>query len=130
MVRKSELSKDVARGAGAREQRERVWVERIEGWRSSGQTQVTYCATHGLSVWVLRKWIVNLGAGRGRTAKVKAGPIMLPIRLRAADTARLAAPASAPEATLEIALPNGTRIRAAGAGASELTRSIARALRC
>ena len=28
------------------------------------------------------------------------------------------------------ALPNGTRIRAAGAVASELTRSIARALRC
>ena len=78
MVRKSELSKDVARGAGAREQREqreRVWVERIEGWRSSGQTQVIYCAAHGLSVWVLRKWIVNLGTGRGRTAKVKAGPL-------------------------------------------------------
>ena len=35
MVRKSELSKDVARVAGAREQRERVWVERIEGWRRS-----------------------------------------------------------------------------------------------
>ena len=63
MVRKSGLSKDVARGAGAREQRARVWVERIEGWRSSCQTQVTYCAAHGLSVWVLRKWIVNLGAG-------------------------------------------------------------------
>ena len=31
MVRKSELSKDVARDAGAREQRARVWVERIEG---------------------------------------------------------------------------------------------------
>ena len=42
MVRKSGLLKDVARVAGAREQRERVWVERIEGWRSSGQTQVTY----------------------------------------------------------------------------------------
>lgn len=130
MVRKSELARDVARGAGARDQRERAWVERIEGWRSSGQTQVAYCAAQGLSVWMLRKWIVDLGAGTGRTTKVKARPIMLPIPLRAADAARLSPPASTPEATLEIALPNGTRIRAAGAVANELTRSIARALRC
>ena len=49
---------------------------------------------------------------------------MLPIRLRAADTARLAAPASAPEATLEIAPPNGTRIRAVDAtlGVYEMQR--------
>jgi len=106
MVRKSELLNDLARRAGGRDQREGLWAERIEGWRRSGQTQVAYCAALGLSVWALRKWIVDLGAGRGRTARVKARPIMLPIPLRAAHTAGLAPAAGAPEATLGIALTN------------------------
>lgn len=133
MERKFEIARGVARGAvGEREQRKRAWIERIEGWRRSGQTQEAYCAAHGLSVWVLRKRIVNLGAGQGRTVKTKgkALPILFPIPLRAADSARLAPGIGMQEATLDIALPNGTRIRAAGAAAGELTRSIARALRC
>ncbi len=111
--------------AGA--EREQVWSGRIEGWRRSGQTQAKYCADHELSVWVMRKWIVKLGAS-GLTAGRR--PALLPIPLHRADKALLEAQVKMPEAALEIALPNGTRIRASGRSASELTRSIARVLRC
>ncbi len=42
---------------------EGIWAERIQAWRDSGQTQVRSCAERGLSVWLLRKWIVKRGRG-------------------------------------------------------------------
>ena len=125
MARKARQARDV----GTRAEREQAWSQRIEGWRTSGQTQVDYCAAHGLSVWVLRKWIVTLGS-KSRRPKAKLCPVMLPIPLHAAGMASLAPEASEREANLEIALPNGTRIRASGLVANELTRAIARVLRC
>ena len=118
-----------ARDVGTRGEREEAWAGRIEGWRTSGQTQVDYCAAHGLSVWVLRKWIVTLGSGR-RSPKAKPHPVMLPIPLRPMGVAMPAPDRAAHQASLEIALPNGTRIRAFGLAANELRRTIARALRC
>ncbi len=110
------------KSAGGVGERARAWAERIEGWRGSGQTQVQYCAECGLSVWVLRKWIVKLGA---KVSRIKRRPVMLPIPLHP-----MAPEAMLREAALEIALPNGIRIRACGAIASELTHTIARRLRC
>jgi len=103
-------------------ERARAWTERIEGWRGSGQTQVQYCAQRGLSVWVLRKWIVKLG---GRVSRTKRRPVMLPIPLHP-----MAPAAITRESVLEIALPSGIRIRACGSIANELTHTIARKLRC
>ncbi|MEO7851862.1 MAG: hypothetical protein ABIR94_06345 [Rubrivivax sp.] len=108
--------------AGGVEERARAWAERIEGWRGSGQTQVQYCTQRGLSVWVLRKWIVKLG---GAVSRIKRRPALLPIPLHP-----LAPDALAREAALEIALPNGIRVRACGTIANELIHAIARKLRC
>lgn len=123
-----------------REQNARRWAERTRSWRESGQTQAAYCEAHGLSVWMLRKWIVDLGA-RGQLSK--SGPRLLPIVLHPGRTGvhggvHGGAAALVPQAReheaglaeLEIALPNGSRIRAAGVSATELTRAIARVLRC
>ena len=79
-----------AKVAGVRVERTQAWVERIEGWRKSGQTQVEYCANHALSVWLLRKWIVKLGIGRAQRKR----PVMLPIPLHAANVPTM--PAAAP----------------------------------
>lgn len=116
-----------AGGELGREGRARLWADRARAWRESGQTQVAYCAEHGLSVGLLRKWIVKLGAKKARMGR---RPTLLPIALRPAGTPVIANEAVAREAALEIALPNGARIRASGRIADQLTRSIARALRC
>lgn len=114
-----------SKGRRARErgQRENAWSGRIQEWRSSGQTQVRFCAERGLSVWMLRKWIVKLG-GRPRQAALE----LLPIPISALRPASGVSATS--EAALEIALPNGVRVRASGAIAGELTRALARTLRC
>ena len=126
-----------SRQAGTREERGQEWAERARAWRESGQTQAAYCAAQGLSVWMLRKWIVDLGA-KGRTSG--SVPRLLPIALHPAGSglhggvhdgpAARVAQTRESEAGLEIALPNGTRIRAAGVSARELTRAIAQVLRC
>lgn len=138
------IAKEASRASGREDRRAengRMWAETSRLWRESGQTQAQYCAQRGLSVWMLRKWIVDLGA-KGRVSKQ--GPRMLPITLRPghaglhtdlhsglhSSAALLVPQARGEEAGLEIALPNGTRIRAAGMAASELTRVIARSLRC
>ena len=131
------------REAGTREERAQVWAERARGWRESGQTQAQYCAERGISVWMLRKWIVDLGAeSRLPKSRLNLRPpkraLMLPIPLHLAGPGLMAAQSAGHEtahqavhqAALEIALPNGTRIRATGVTATELTRAIARVLRC
>ena len=123
------------REAGTRDERAMVWAERARLWRESGQTQVAYCAAQGISVWMLRKWIVDLGAeSRLPRSCLNLRPpkqaLMLPIPLHPAGPALMAAQTAGHQAALEIALPNGTRIRAAGVTATELTRAIARVLRC
>ena len=60
-----------AREVGKREERTQVWAERAWGWRESRQTQAQYCAERGLSVWMLRKWIVDLGA-ESRLPRIRA----------------------------------------------------------
>ena len=106
---------------------EAVWAERIQAWRDSGQTQVRFCAERGLSVWLLRKWIVRRGRG---LSMVKRMPLLLPIPMTALRSAPEDVVGEACEAALEIALPNGIRVRASGQVASAIARVLARALRC
>lgn len=110
-----------------RGQRENAWSGRIQEWRSSAQTQVRYCAERGLSVWMLRKWIVKLG---GRPRQATHALELLPIPISALRPAAGVSASATSEAALEIALPNGVRVRASGAVACELTRALARTLRC
>ena len=106
---------------------EGVWAGRIQAWRDSGQTQVRFCAERGLSVWVLRKWIVKRARG---SSVVKCVPALLPIPITALRTAPQELVGGAREAALEIALPNGIRVRASGQVATVIARVLARALRC
>ena len=39
----------------ARESRE-IWVDRVERWRTSGQTAKTFAEANGINVWTLRGW--------------------------------------------------------------------------
>jgi len=114
----------VAHGRG---EAEGVWAERIQAWRDSGQTQVRFCAERGLSVWLLRKWIVKRGPG---SSVVKRMPVLLPIPITALRSTSEGAVGGAREAGLEIALPNGIRVRASGQVATAIARVLARALRC
>ncbi len=47
-----------------REQRAQAWAKRAPGWRESGETQMQYCADHGLSVWALRNSSIGLRIAR------------------------------------------------------------------
>src|SRR5215216_2991452 len=42
------------------ESMERLWRERIEAWRGSGQTQREFCQTHKISASSLSRWKVQL----------------------------------------------------------------------
>ena len=95
--------------------------------RGACQTQVRFCAERGVSVWLLRKWIVKRGRG---SSVVKRVPTLLPIPIGALRSAPEEVVGAGREAALEIALPNGIRVRASGQVATEIARALARALRC
>ncbi len=57
-------------------------------------------------------------------------PALLPLPIFALRTAPDEVVGAAREAALEIALPNGIRVRASGQVATEIARALARALRC
>lgn len=48
-----------------RTKREAQWRAHISGWRNSGQSQMRYCAEHGLCVSTLGYWIKRLREARG-----------------------------------------------------------------
>lgn len=83
---------------GKRARREAQWRTHVSGWRNSGQSQVAYCAAHGLSVSTLGYWIRQLRQGRTEDA---------------AQT----------KLTLVAARPMGSTLPTAGAGAEVTLRS-------
>jgi transposase len=47
------------------------WQQHLKSWRSSGDTQVSYCQQHGLSRHAFQYWKQNLeGNGRNRFVEI------------------------------------------------------------
>ena len=44
----------------SRAERAEFWLDHVEGWRRSGQTQAAYCTEQGLSVNSLAYWLRRL----------------------------------------------------------------------
>ena len=66
------------------------WVDHLKHWRKSGQTQIQYCASTGLSVKTFNRWKSRLG-----NAKVRKGSAtpsadkeisLIPVRLAPPDS--------------------------------------------
>lgn len=66
------------------------WVDHLKQWRKSGQTQVRYCASAGLSVKTFNRWKSRLGNAKVR--KDSATPSdnnetsLIPVRLAPPDS--------------------------------------------
>ena len=77
--------------------RERIWRERIAGWKRSGQTVRAYCATHGLREPSFYHWRRTL-ADRDRGRPVPSAPAFAAVRVVA-------------DPVLEVVLPAGLVVR-------------------
>ena len=74
-----------------------VWVERMESWQLSGVSVAAFCRAENLSRAQFVYWQRALGAVKVASAK---RPMLVPVRV---DTV--------PVSALELALPNGLRLR-------------------
>ncbi len=72
------------------------WQAQIEGWRQSGQSQIAYCALHGLSIKSFRRWRTKLQRGAATAAALTLVPISVGV------------PATAP--AIRLHSPGGWRI--------------------
>ena len=74
-----------------------IWVERIESWQRSGVSVAGFCRSKNLSRAQFVYWQRALGAAKVASANV---PMLVPVRIDAV-----------PVSSLELALPNGLRLR-------------------
>ncbi|MDQ2694529.1 MAG: IS66 family insertion sequence element accessory protein TnpB [Pseudomonadota bacterium] len=58
---------------------ERFWQGHVAQWRASGQTQIGYCRSRGLSVHRLRWWKAKLERRRAGAE----GPALIPVQVQA-----------------------------------------------
>ena len=90
-------------------QGEAYWRGHVEAWRASGQSRAEYCAAHGLSRKTFGWWAWRLDR-QGRPAPADTAAHFLPVEI--ADVGDPDAGGGAPmEARIEIALPDGVRVR-------------------
>ena len=90
-------------------QGEAYWRVHVEAWRGSGQSRADYCTAHELSRKTFGWWAWRLDR-QGRPAPADPAGHFLPVEsaeVRDPDEAG-AAPV---EARIEIALPDGVRVR-------------------
>jgi len=77
----------------------RQWARRMQAWERSGQTRAAFCGAHGLSLATFDYWRRQLRApGRALVPVTVSGSTAVPI---------------------EIALPNGIRLRMAVADVAQ-----------
>lgn len=74
-----------------------VWAERVESWQRSGLSVAAFCRAEGLNHPQFVYWQRALGATKALRAKT---PMLVPVRVDAM-----------PVSALELALPNGVRLR-------------------
>jgi hypothetical protein len=128
----------------AREARE-VWEERVERWRTSGQSAREFAAAKGVNVWTLRKWSERLGregaAGRsgapGKSGGARRSGTARDVRRPAAAVQPLAfvevlagssVSGSTPRAQYEIVLRSGVIVRVAAGFEREALEQVLAAL--
>ena len=92
-------------------QGEAYWRVHVEAWRSSGQSRGEYCALHGLSRKTFGWWAWRLDR-QGRPAPADPAAHFLPVEIaEVPDPDAGGAAAVGDEARIEIALPDGVRVR-------------------
>ncbi len=85
------------------------WRVHVEAWRASGQSRADYCAAHGLSPKTFGWWVWRLDR-QGRPAPADTAAHFLPVEI--AEVPDPDAGGAVPvEARIEIALPDGVRVR-------------------
>jgi hypothetical protein len=103
-------------------QGEAYWRVHVEAWRDSGQSRGEYCAAHGLSRKTFGWWAWRLDR-QGHPAPADPAAHFLPVEI--AEVPDLDEGGAAPvEARIEIALPDGVRVRV-GRGVDGLRRVLA-----
>ena len=90
-------------------QGEAYWRVHVEAWRDSGQSRGEYCALHGLSRKTFGWWAWRLDR-QGCPTPTDTAAHFLPVEIAEVPD-RDEAGAAAVEARIEIALPDGVRVR-------------------
>ena len=104
-------------------QGEAYWRVHVEAWRASGQSRADYCTAHELSRKTFGWWAWRLD----RQATAAPGAHFLPVEI--ADVGDPDAGGAAPvEARIEIALPDGVRVRVGRGVDGEALRRVLGAL--
>jgi hypothetical protein len=109
-------------------QGEAYWRVHVEAWRDSGQSRGEYCAAHGLSRKTFGWWAWRLDR-QGRPAPADTAAHFLPVEV--AEVPDRDAGGAAPvgeEARIEIALPDGVRVRVGRGVDGEALRRVLAAL--
>jgi hypothetical protein len=88
---------------------EAYWRVHVEAWRASGQSRGEYCAGHGLSRKTFGWWAWRLDR-QGRPAAADTAAHFLPVEIAEVPD-RDEAGAAAVGTRIEIALPDGVRVR-------------------
>ena len=92
-------------------QGEVYWRVHVEAWRASGQSRAEYCAAHGLSRKTVGWWAWRLDR-QGRPAPADAAGHFLPVEIaEVPDPDEGGAVPEGDDARIEIALPDGVRVR-------------------
>ena len=105
-------------------QGEAYWRVHVEAWRASGQSRADYCTAHGLSRKTFGWWAWRLDR-QGRPAPADPAAHFLPVEIAEVPDEGGAA---AVEARIEIALPDGVRVRVGRGVDGEALRRVLGAL--
>src|SRR5262245_39658594 len=95
----------------------RVWVERLDRFRRSGQTVAQFCAAEGISAPSFYVWKRTLTAGADPAVPSTPAPTLVPIRIT-----------PSPAAPIELALPSGAVVRFPADARPELIVAVLRGL--
>jgi hypothetical protein len=95
----------------------RKWVERLDRFRTAGQTIAAFCAAEGVSVPSFYVWKRTLADGGDSHAVPTPAPILVPIRLT-----------PTPATSIELALPSGTVLRFPADARPEMIVAVLRGL--
>jgi transposase len=95
----------------------RVWAERLDRFRRSGQTVAQFCAAEGVSEPSFYVWKRTLAAGAEPPGPSAPAPALVPIRIT-----------PSPTTPVELAFPSGTVLRFPADAHPELIVAILRGL--
>jgi transposase len=95
----------------------RLWAERLDRFRRSGQTATQFCAAEGISEPSFYVWKRTLAAGADSARPAAPAPTLVPIRIT-----------PSPAAPIELAFPSGTVVRFPADARPEMIVAVLRGL--